>query len=100
MPLESPLVFYAKYAWEIVSKHARFVPMYLRYRRTLARVVKDSTPYMDTAMSPVNASEYEELEMFKSTHGGKSAVEKLRKRAAARPGAAPIPAPAESVEQV
>jgi len=100
MPLENPLVFYAKYAWEIVSKHARFVPMYLRYRRTLARVMKDSTPYMDTAMTPVKAGEYEELDLFKSTHGGKIAVEKLRKRAMARPGAAPIPAPAEAVERV
>jgi len=100
MPLENPLVFYAKYAWEIVAKHARFLPIYLRYRRTLARVMKDSMPYTDTAMTPVKAGEYEELDLFKSTHGGKVAVEKLRKRAAARPGAAPIPTPAKAVERV
>jgi Radical SAM superfamily len=100
MPLESPLVFYAKYAWNIISKHARFVPMYLRYRRTLARVLRDATPYTDMAMTPVKAGEYEELDLFKSTHGGKTAVEKLRKRAAARPGAAPVPAPVKALERV
>jgi len=94
-------VFYAKFAWENVAKYARFVPIYLRYRRTLARVMKDSTPYTDTAMTPVQSGEYEELELFSATHGGKIAVEKLRKRAVARSGAAPIPtapAPAKAVE--
>jgi radical SAM superfamily enzyme YgiQ (UPF0313 family) len=105
MPLENPFVFYAKLAWENISKHARFVPIYLRYRRTLARVMKDSTPYTDTAMTPVRSGEYAELELFSATHGGKNAVEKLRKRAVARSGAAPIPtsapeAPAKAVESV
>ena len=105
MPLENPLVFYARFVWENIAKHARFVPIYLRYRRTLARVMKDSTPYTDTAMTPVRSGEYEELELFSATHGGKNAVEKLRKRAVARSGAAPIPtsaptAPAKAVERV
>jgi radical SAM superfamily enzyme YgiQ (UPF0313 family) len=101
MPLENPLVFYARFAWENLCKYARFVPIYLRYRRTLARVMGDSTPYTDTAMAAVKAGEYEELELFKSTHGGKIAVEKLRKRAVARSGAAPIPtapSPAKAIE--
>jgi len=100
MRLESPLVFYARYAWEIIVKHARFVPMYLRYRRTLARVIRDSSPYTDAAMTPVRAAEYEDLELFTSTQGGKGAVEKLRKRAVARPGAAPVPPPEKAVERV
>ena len=95
LPLENPAAFYARYGWEILAKHARFVPIYLRYRRTLARVMKDAKPYADLAMAPVQAGEYAELEMFKSTHGGKAAVEKLRKRAVARPGAAPVPASIE-----
>jgi radical SAM superfamily enzyme YgiQ (UPF0313 family) len=98
MPLENPLVFYARYAWEIVTKHARFVPIYLRYRRTLARVMQDTAAYSDVATAPVRAGEYEELEIFRSTHGGQAAVDKLRKRAVARPGAAPIPAPKKVVE--
>jgi radical SAM superfamily enzyme YgiQ (UPF0313 family) len=100
MHLQNPLVFYAKYAWEILAKHARFVPIYLRYRRTLARVMRDTTPYSDVATAPVRAGEYEELEIFKSTHGGRAAVDKLRKRAVARPGAAPVPAPKKAVEPV
>jgi hypothetical protein len=100
MPLENPLVFYAKYAWEIVAKHARFVPIYLRYRRTLARVMRDATPYSDVATAPVRAGEYEDLEIFTSTQGGRAAVDKLRKRAVSRPGAAPVPAPRKAVEHV
>ena len=53
MPLESRSAFYARYAWEIVSKHVRFAGMYLQYRRTLRRVVRDTAPYMDIAMTPV-----------------------------------------------
>ena len=100
MRLESPLAFYARYAWEIIVKHARFVPIYLRYRRTLARVTRDSSPYTDAAMTPVRAAEYEDLELFTSTQGGRGAVEKLRKRAVARPGAAPVPPPENTVERV
>jgi len=95
LPLENPFAFYARYAWEILAKHARFVPIYARYRRTLARVLKDPRPYRDLATAPVQAGEYEALEMFQATHGGKAAVEKLRKRAVARPGAAPVPAAIE-----
>ena len=37
MPLESRLVFYSRYAREIVSKHVRFATMYGHYRRILDR---------------------------------------------------------------
>jgi hypothetical protein len=90
MPLETPLAFYSRYAWDILSKHVRFAGMYSRYRRTLKRVARDTTPYMDVAMTPVQEAEFETLEMFSSTRGAKSVVEKLRRRSAARAEAASV----------
>ena len=84
MPLESRSAFYARYAWDILSKHVRFAGMYLQYRRTLSRVLRDDALYMDIAMTPVEQAEFEMLELYRATRGAKSIVEKLRRRAAAR----------------
>jgi len=82
LPLEPPLVFHARYAWEILSKYARFLPIYLRYRRTLKRVKRDHRPYTDVAMTPVDAIEFERLELFQSTEAARAAAEKARRRKA------------------
>jgi hypothetical protein len=80
MPLESPFVFYPRYAWEILSKHVRFARMYWQHWRTLRRVERDSRPYSDVAMSPVEDSEFEEMQIYTATPAAKFAVEKLRRR--------------------
>ena len=80
LPLENPLVFYAKYGWEIVSKHVRFVPFYLRYRRTLRRVMNDMRPYSDLPIARVRPSEVANLELFTATAGGLAARERQRRR--------------------
>jgi len=72
LPLAPPLVFHARYAWEILSKYARFLPIYLRYRRTLKRVKRDHRPYTDVAMTPVDAIEFERLELFQSTEAART----------------------------
>ena len=90
MPLENRFVFYGRYGWEIVSKHVRFAGMYLQYYRALRRVVRDTTPYMDIAMTAVQESELQALEMFSSTRGAKSVVEKVLRRSAARAAAASV----------
>ena len=41
LPIESPFVFYPRYAWETVSKAARFAALWLRYRRIRRRVEAD-----------------------------------------------------------
>jgi radical SAM superfamily enzyme YgiQ (UPF0313 family) len=80
MPLESPLAFYSRYAGEILSKHVRFARMYWQHWRTLRRVELDARTYEDAAMTPVQDSEFEEMQMYTATPAAKFAVEKLRRR--------------------
>ena len=81
---ESPLVFYPRALWEIVSKHARFAAMYWRYRRTLRRVQRDTRPYSDLAMTPPKPDDVYALELFSATQGGHEAAQReLRRQAAA-----------------
>jgi radical SAM superfamily enzyme YgiQ (UPF0313 family) len=80
MPIEGRFTFYAKYGWEIVSKHARFLPFYLRYRRTLRRVLADPRPYSDLATAPMPEGEVPELELFTATAGGLAARERERRK--------------------
>jgi hypothetical protein len=79
---ESPFAFYPRYAWEIVSKHIRFARMYWQHWRILRRVERDTTPYTDIAMTPVQDSEFEEMQLYTTTQSAKFAVEKLRRRKA------------------
>jgi radical SAM superfamily enzyme YgiQ (UPF0313 family) len=79
MPRENPLVFYFRYANEIVSKHVRFAAMYWQYRRILARAVRAGTDATDVAMKPVKDEEFDTLEMYTTTPAAKFAVEKLRR---------------------
>ena len=82
MPLEGPFAFYARYAGEILSKHVRFAWMYWQHWRTLRRVERDSKPYTDVAMTPVQDSEFEQMQMYTATPAAKIAVDKLRRRKA------------------
>jgi radical SAM superfamily enzyme YgiQ (UPF0313 family) len=83
MPLESPFAFYPRYAREIVSKHLRFARMVWQHWRILRRVERDSNPYMDVAMTPVQDAEFGEMQMYTTTPAAKFAVEKLRRRKSA-----------------
>jgi radical SAM superfamily enzyme YgiQ (UPF0313 family) len=81
--LESPVVFYPRYAREILFKHLRFAGMCWQHWRILRRVERDSSPYADIAMTPVQDSEFEEMQIYTTTQSAKFAVEKLRRRKAA-----------------
>jgi radical SAM superfamily enzyme YgiQ (UPF0313 family) len=83
LPLENRLAFYPRYAGEILSKHVRFARMAWQHWRILRRVERDSSPYMDIAMTPVQEGEFEEMQMYTSTPAARIAVEKLRRRKAA-----------------
>ena len=83
LPLESPLEFYPRYASELLSKHVRFARMCWDHWRILDRVKRDSSPYVDTAMTPVQDIEFEELQMYTTTQSARVAVDKLRRRKAA-----------------
>ena len=78
LPVESPLVFYPRYAWETASKAARFAALWLRYRSIRRRVEADPAgrAYQDLALTPV--SEDEDLEIFHATESARQAVAKAR----------------------
>ena len=78
LPVESPLVFYPRYAWETASKAARFAALWLRYRSIRRRVEADPAgrAYQDLALTPV--SEDEDLEIFHATKSARQAVAKAR----------------------
>ncbi|TMH69546.1 MAG: radical SAM protein [Betaproteobacteria bacterium] len=85
MPLESRLVFYSRYAREIVSKHVRFATMYWQYRRILDRAMRAGADETDVAMMPVKDEEFDTLEMYTTTPAAKFAVEKLRRYKGVQP---------------
>ena len=84
MPLESPLSFYPRHVWEVLSKHVRLAAMRWRFGRILKRVERDTGSYDDVAMMPVREEEFDELEMFTVTQAARSAVDKqLHRKVAA-----------------
>ena len=85
MPLESRLVFYSRYAREIVSKHVRFATMHWQYRRILDRAMRAGVDETDVAMMPVKDEEFDTLEMYTTTPAAKFAVEKLRRYKGVQP---------------
>jgi hypothetical protein len=83
LPIESPLVFYPRSAWEILSKHARFVVLALKFIRTRQRVEKNPArfDYMDLALTPAKEEDLDELEIFSSTQTGRAAAAKAKEKA-------------------
>ncbi|MFM9843908.1 MAG: B12-binding domain-containing radical SAM protein [Dongiaceae bacterium] len=82
LPKESPWVFYPRYGWEILSKHARLLGLLMHYRYLRWRVESDpmAARYQDLALRPVvGGDEEEELEIFSATESAVQAVEKARK---------------------
>lgn len=80
LPLESPLTFYSRYAWQLISRHARFVALYWQYRRILNKVRRDTSVYADVAIAPAQASDVAELELFTATPAARTVQLKLLKR--------------------
>jgi len=80
MALENPLSFYAREGWTMLRKHARFAVLYWQYRRTLRRVMRDTTPYTDLAMTPPEAAEADSLDLYTATRGGAAEAARLRRR--------------------
>jgi len=85
-PIENPLVFYPRLAWEHLTKYSGAFAMNRRYRRILAEVMADPSPedYNDTAISPVTEAEEQTLDLFTVTVSAQRFVEKRRAMAARR----------------
>ncbi len=83
---ENPLVFYPRYAAELVTKHIRLARLLWRLRGLMRRVMGDprSRDYRDEALMPVAEDELDRLDLFTVSTGAKSAVAKARKQARAR----------------
>jgi hypothetical protein len=83
MRRENPVVFYARYGAEIVSKVARYAALYWRYRRILERVRRTPGTEVDVAMQPVQDGDLDALELFTATAGARAVADKQRRRKAA-----------------
>ena len=80
-PIENPLVFYPKLAWEFVTKYSGAYRLHRRYQRILAQVLAEPVgAYADAAMEPVTAGEEQHLEIFTATPAAQQYVEKRRAR--------------------
>ncbi len=80
-PIENPLLFYPKYAAEIVSKHIRIAGMIWRMARVRRSIKRDpnSRAYMDTALAPVADDDVDVLEMFSVTDSARAAADRTRR---------------------
>ena len=88
LPVENPVVFHLRYAWEFVHKHARLGALAWTYARACRRVTRDpgKRDYMDRALAPVGDGDLGELEIFNATESARGAAQKARLRRA-KPGA-------------
>ena len=86
LPIENPLIFYPRYVFDQIYKHARILGMFLRYERTRRAIKKDphAREYLDAALEPVVDDEFESHEMFKVSAAAGAAVEKHRREERAR----------------
>ncbi|MFW5724428.1 MAG: B12-binding domain-containing radical SAM protein [Halochromatium sp.] len=65
-PVEHPLLFYPRFAWDFVIKYGGAYRMHRRYRRILERVMAEPAPlgYTDLAMTPVATDERARLQLY------------------------------------
>ncbi len=83
-PVENPLVFYPRYAWDTVVKHVRLAGVIWRIGRVRRGLKRDPNArlYMDAALTPVQDDDMDMLEMFNVTEAARNATTKVRRDAA------------------
>jgi Radical SAM superfamily len=86
MPLENPVVFYARYAAETAAKAWHYLAVYRAALRTLRQVLRapDRWTYTDLAITPAREDELDSLDLYHATSGGKTAIARVRREAKAR----------------
>ena len=88
---ENPVLFYARYGWEIVAKHCRYVGLYMKFHRAYRQAMKGQESGMvDVAMQPVQSEELDFLDLFTATPAAQILVKKLKKKQAEHSVALPI----------
>ena len=86
MPLETPVVFYTRYAAQTLAKAWHYLTVYRDARRTLDQVLRapDRWTYTDLAIAPPRDDELETLDLYHATSGGAEAVARMRRDVEAR----------------
>ncbi|MDK4733850.1 radical SAM protein [Rhizobium sp. CNPSo 3490] len=81
LPREHPLVFWPRFAWETLRKHASLAGTIIGLTISAFLISRDakSKSYMDQALTPVADDEEETLHLFTQTSGGAAAVSHVRK---------------------
>jgi radical SAM superfamily enzyme YgiQ (UPF0313 family) len=82
--IENPLIFYPRYAAELIAKHltiGKFIWRMGRVRRELKRDPR-ARDYRDEALTPVAASDLDELEMFNVSPAARAAGDKAKRKLA------------------
>ena len=88
IPLESPFVFYPRFAGEIAGKASGYWSVYRRARAILKEVLSapDRRNYRDLATSPPEDDEFDRLDLYHATAGGEAALARKRREDALRTG--------------
>jgi hypothetical protein len=70
LPLENPLVFYPKYAYELVYKHVRLAAQIVRFGRFRYQLKRDpeAKNFRDVALTPVLEEDTSTLELLRVLH--------------------------------
>jgi len=81
LPRERAFVFWPRFAWETLSKHAVIVATIARLLVLKFVITRDpaARTYQDTALTPVGDDEEMTLNLFTNTTGAPAAVAHLKK---------------------
>jgi radical SAM superfamily enzyme YgiQ (UPF0313 family) len=81
LPRESPWVFWPRFAWHTLVKHAILAGVIARLLLWMAIIARgpDAHRYLDQALAPVDDDESETLDLFTKTTGGRNAVAHIKK---------------------
>ncbi len=86
LPIESPLVFYPRYVFDLIYKHFKLAQLTWQHWGFVRRLIRDPNArnYSDLALTPVVDDDFDSFELFTATEAAKSAVMKVRKPGQAR----------------
>ena len=81
LPRENPWIFWSRYTWETLNKHAMFAGAIVRLMLTAIAISRApaARTYMDQALTPVGDDGDETLDLFTKTTGGGAAVAHIKK---------------------
>src|SRR5713226_7143201 len=81
LPRERAFLFWPRFLWETLSKHAVIIGMIARLLLLKFAIMRDpaSRTYMDVALAPVSGDEDMTLDLLTNTTGARAAVAHLKK---------------------